>query len=208
MAPVLPCKKFNRDFLKVQFLLAYSSAIVQDGHGDGIGHQHSPNVYFTADGLEALRELAQARQKNWGSTRRLHPDAELTGLAGELAVYRYFKIPFETAFELYWAGINGDSGYDLKIGSESFDIKSTITNALDFKFSKTNRHRNAATAIIFCHVEFTGNGLNAVILGAAQKHKIVPFRREAAHFYRARFYTLMRQGIVHPVSVLLAKKGV
>lgn len=208
MAPVLPCKKFNEDFLKVQFLLAWTSTHIHEAHGDGIGHQHGPNVFFNNEGLDALRELEKPRKKNWGSTRRLHPDAELTGLAGEIAVYRYLGISDEKAFELYRTGLSGDLGFDLKFGSELIDIKSTVTSTLDFKFSKKNRNQNNSTAFIFCHVEFTGNGLNVAILGAAQKHKIVPFRREAAHFYRIRFYTLLRQGVAHPASIFLSGKGV
>ncbi|MCA9842407.1 MAG: hypothetical protein KC475_09815 [Cyanobacteria bacterium HKST-UBA03] len=65
--------------------------------------------------LRVWERFANARSKDWASTVRWNPQADLIGLLGEVVAQRYFGYSAEQAQKVYEAGLEGDDGYDLVV---------------------------------------------------------------------------------------------
>lgn len=180
------------------FIDAYQSLIVFD--------EAQPNVWFPPEAYAVVQEIAKLRMRDWKTTRRFDPAADVTGIAGELAAEKCLGFSAEEALSLFEDGLKGDPGYDFKIGDFFLDKKNTKGPGR-WRFSKTNRHRDKATHYIFGRLEETSiGGCFVTVLGFAGRAEIRPWVREDSRSYFVRYETLHREGILRPLSELKNQK--
>lgn len=190
----MPYKRGLTPSGEAAFLHAYCTTLVFPGE--------QAIVRFKTESTRDLREIAQLRMKSWKTTTRWNQLADVTGLLGELAVQRFLGIPGEQALEDFVNGLNGDKGYDLISQGERVDVKSTMGQALKFKFSKFNRERDKATAYSFVKTEEEGGESFCYLLGWAKRQDIQPWIREDERSRFVRYQTLKREGILRPITQL------
>jgi len=176
------------------FTLGYSRATTFNGE--------QPIIRFDAHASLAFRAIAQLRMKEWKSSTRWNSLADVTGLLGELAVQRFLNYPVEQALDDFLSGLNGDRGYDLLWDGELIDVKATRGQALKFKFSKSNRHRDQSTAYAFVKVEEVGSENWCTLLGWSVRNEIQPWIREDDRSRFVRYQTLKREGLLRAVTPL------
>jgi hypothetical protein len=87
------------------FQEAFNNLIIQEGI-------HSL-VRFGPDEYQGFSEIAELRRRNWGSTSRWNEKADITGLLGELSVFKYLGFTAQEAMASFIDGLTGDCGYDV-----------------------------------------------------------------------------------------------
>ncbi len=166
-----------------------------------------PILRFSRDASEIIREVSELRKRDWKTTSRWNPEADYIGLLGEIAVQRYLGFTAEKIISEFLAGLKGtDGGYDVVVEGLKLDVKSSKSESLRLKISKTNRFTHLADGYIFAHVELAGLETRIEMFGWSFRADVKPHLRDEGHRYTVRVHTLHREGILRPLSELKNQK--
>lgn len=163
-----------------------------------------PVLRLATPTYDTIKELSKLRMKDWASTTRWNPDAEITGLLGELATFHFFGFSPEQALKDFKDGLSGDGGVDFHWAGEAVDVKTTRGQALKFRFNRTNKATQRATIILFSHLQEEADGVFVQLLGWAWRFRLHPWMRSDSRSDFVRIETLRREGVLQPVETLKA----
>jgi hypothetical protein len=148
--------------------------------------------------------ISELRRRNWGSSSHWTSDVEWIGLAGELAVWKFFGYSAEEALTFFLEGLKGtDDGADLRLAGMGFDVKTTRSNPVKTKISKTNKNRNEADAFIFAHLEESGIDNWIRLLGWSHRADVKPYLRDGGKCWFVRPESLRRAGLLKPLATII-----